>query len=324
MGGISFGDWLSESADRIRQKRTRGLLQSAYYAYAGAALAAETRFSIGTNIYKRDWDLLIVLDTCRVDALRAVADEFDFLPEVDSIWSVGSTSIEWMALTFREQHAADISRTAYVNSNTYFGKVFDERLNLPHIAAVPFGPPMSAYNVVSPDTFAYVDNIYEYAWEDDLGTVLPGAVTDRAVAAGRQQDADRYVVHYMQPHTPYIGVDDRPEDVFEALKQGEYAYEEIWQMYLETLRLGLNEVKVLLDNFDAEKVVITADHGEAFGEWGFHSHNIACPHPSVRRVPWVETTAKDKETFEPTLESPQRKHRIQADVEEQLVQLGYR
>jgi hypothetical protein len=86
----------------------------------------------------------------------------------------------------------------------------------------------------------------------------------------------------------------------------------------------LGRVKVLLEKFDAEKVVITADHGEAFGEWGFHSHNTACPHHSVRRVPWVETTANDEDTFGPTIEPPQTELHIRADVEKRLVQLGYR
>jgi hypothetical protein len=30
-------------------------------------------------VYDLEWDTLIILDTCRVDALRTVADEYDFL-----------------------------------------------------------------------------------------------------------------------------------------------------------------------------------------------------------------------------------------------------
>ena len=70
MSGISVTDWLRESADRIRRKGVRDLLQSAYYAYAGALLSVTARYPIGTNVFERDWDLLVVLDACRVDALR--------------------------------------------------------------------------------------------------------------------------------------------------------------------------------------------------------------------------------------------------------------
>jgi hypothetical protein len=31
--------------------------------------------TIGTNVFDRDWDVLILLDTCRVDALREVKSE---------------------------------------------------------------------------------------------------------------------------------------------------------------------------------------------------------------------------------------------------------
>jgi hypothetical protein len=321
MSGISVTDWLAESADRVRRKGVRGLLQSAYYAYAGALLSVTTRYPLGTNVFERDWDLLVVLDACRVDALREVADEYDFLPPVESIRSVGSTSIEWMALTFRERYAAEISKTAYVNGNAQFDKVFRERRTPPHIAAAPFGPSMDAYGVVDPADFAAVDAVYEYGFDDDHGVVLPRTMTDRAVAAGREEAPDRCIVHYMQPHEPYLGVEDPPEGVFAALRDGSLTRAEAWEMYVETLRTVLDDVALLLENYDADRVAITADHGEAFGEWTFYSHNVACPHPAVRRVPWVETTATDEGTYEPSVE-PTRN--VSADVEDQLAKLGYR
>ena len=321
MGGISFTDWLSESVDRVQRKGTRGLLQSIYYAYVGALLSVATRYPLGTNVYERDWDLLVVLDACRVDAMREVADEYDFLPEVDSIRSVGSTSIEWMALTFREQYAAEIARTAYVNGNAQFDKVFRERRTPPHIAAAPVGPGFDAYDVVTPDEFGHVDNVYEYGYDDEHGVVLPRTMTDRAVAVGRERDPDRCVVHYMQPHAPYIGVEGKPAHIFDDLRTGSLSHEEAWEMYVETLRAALDDVEILLENYDADRVAITADHGEGFGEWTFYSHNIGCPHPAVRRVPWVETTASDEGTFEPSVEAVEG---VSSSVEDQLARLGYR
>ena len=321
MGGISFTDWLSESVDRVQRKGTRGLLQSIYYAYVGALLSVATRYPLGTNVYERDWDLLVVLDACRVDAMREVADEYDFLPEVDSIRSVGSTSIEWMALTFREQHAAEIARTAYVNGNAQFDKVFRERRTPPHIAAAPVGPGFDAYDVVTPDGFGHVDNVYEYGYDDEHGVVLPRTMTDRAVAVGRERDPDRCVVHYMQPHAPYIGVEGKPAHIFDDLRTGSLSHEEAWEMYVETLRAVLDDVEILLENYDADRVAITADHGEGFGEWTFYSHNIGCPHPAVRRVPWVETTASDEGTFEPSVEAVEG---VSSSLEDQLARLGYR
>jgi hypothetical protein len=82
-------------------------------------------------------------------------------------------------------------------------------------------------------------------------------------------------------------------------------------------------VGVLLENLEAEKVVITADHGEAFGERNFYRHPVACPLSCVREVPWVETTATNTGSVEPTAPDPERVDTA-SSVEERLEQLGYR
>jgi hypothetical protein len=35
-------------------------------------------FESGINIYEKDWDLLVVLDTCQVDAMKEVIGEYYF------------------------------------------------------------------------------------------------------------------------------------------------------------------------------------------------------------------------------------------------------
>jgi len=82
-------------------------------------------------------------------------------------------------------------------------------------------------------------------------------------------------------------------------------------------------VELLLKNVDAEQVAITADHGEAFGEYGFYHHPVACPLSCVREVPWVETTATDTESLRPTAPHPESTLTT-ANVEDRLAELGYR
>ena len=74
-----------------------------------------------------------------------------------------------------------------------------------------------------------------------------------------------------------------------------------------------------LDNLDAETVAITADHGEAFGEYGVYRHPLGVPHPQIKRVPWTITTAKDTETYDPSFE-PARERK---EVSEVLEEMGY-
>ncbi|MFB6185902.1 MAG: hypothetical protein ABEI86_03425, partial [Halobacteriaceae archaeon] len=78
-----------------------------------------SRIDYGTNIYERDWDVLIILDTARVDAMESVADEFGFIEQVDSIRSLGSTSSEWLAKTFTTEYKSEISNTALISGNPH-------------------------------------------------------------------------------------------------------------------------------------------------------------------------------------------------------------
>ncbi|MFC5278677.1 hypothetical protein ACFPM1_07900 [Halorubrum rubrum] len=104
---VSFTEWVSESLSHL-QTENRSLpsriARPLYYAYVGALLSVTKRYRWGTNVFDRDWDLLVVLDACRVDALREVADEYGFVGDVESMTSVGSTSFEWMNHTFDSKH----------------------------------------------------------------------------------------------------------------------------------------------------------------------------------------------------------------------------
>jgi hypothetical protein len=275
---------------------------------------------LGTNIYERDWDLLVVLDACRVDAMREVAGEYSFIEHVDSIPSVGSTSFEWLPLTFQQRYRQQISETAYVSGNPYLTPVFEDKDHPPVEQPIPFGP--TEYNVVDPEHFLLLDEVRKYGVDEEHGCVLPRTMTDRAVDISRSLDPDRLIVHYMQPHEPHIGDEHGlGQNVFVPLQKGKITRREAWDSYIENLRLVLDELEILLKNVDAEKVVITADHGEAFGEFGFYAHQVGCPLPVVRNVPWVETTATDTKSYESEIDPD--KTADGESLEQHLSDLGY-
>ncbi|MFC5367910.1 hypothetical protein [Salinirubrum litoreum] len=314
-----------------------------YYTYVGLWLTLSSRVRLGTHVFDEDWDLLVVLDTCRVDALRAVADEYDFLGDVATVWSLGSTSDEWMVQTFDRDHADLIARTAYVTANPYTDAVFHREHYPPTYRQPPATWP--AWDVVSAGDFGLLDEVWRYGTDDSVKVTTPRVTTDRAIRAGRSGDYDRLVAHYMQPHIPYLGrtseaaatPDDRlrtdgalltalDTQPFDALRQGTADRAAVWDRYLDNLRLVLDSVELLLENVDAERVVITADHGEGFGEYGVYEHPIGCPAPTVKRVPWVVTTATDTGDHDPA------RHRdpaadtatgVEDDVADRLADLGY-
>ena len=298
--------WAERSATRIGEEGRSGARDSLYELYCGLWRYLGWHVPRGTNVYDREWDTLVVLDACRVDLLREVADEYPFVGPVESFESVGSMSEEWMVKTFTDEYAAETRRTAYVTSNVFSGRVLDA------------------------DRFLELDEVWRYAWDDDLGIVPPRPVTDRAISVARERRPDRLIVHYMQPHHPFVagGADGFAADPFgsgggttvvDALRKGRISREAFWSAYRENLRLVLADVALLLANHDAGRVVLTADHGDALGEWGVYDHPAGYLHPVVTNVPWSETTAVDEGEYEPEV-APTAEA---ADVEERLRGLGY-
>jgi hypothetical protein len=183
------------------------------------------------------------------------------------------------------------------------------------------------------DDFQLLDEVWRYGWDDDLGTLPPRTLTDRAINVGRSQSPERMIVHYMQPHYPFLsqprldaGIDiDRfgelPWDnVWDRLRKGEIDQSKVWEAYRDNLSRVLEDVSLLLENIEAETAVITSDHGNALGEWGIYGHPIHMPIAQIQMVPWIETTATDKHTHEPATE---HESTVDSDIEHRLRQLGY-
>jgi hypothetical protein len=229
--------------------------------------------------------------------------------------------MEWLIQTFRQRFKDKIRRTAYVSGNPYITPVFRERDSPPGKLSIPFGP--TEYDVVDPEEFAYLDEVREYGVDEETGAVHPRTITDRAISVARELDPDRLIVHYMQPHAPHIGDEHGlGGNIFPRLQNGEITEDEAWRSYMENLRLVLDELSLLLENLDASTVAITADHGEAFGEYGFYAHPIGCPLPSVRRVPWIETTATNTGGYTPEID-PDEDFRETVSLDQHLEDLGY-
>jgi hypothetical protein len=324
----NFSEWLSDFFHTSRDDPVAAFVNAARGINSGLFFTITSRYPLGTNIYERDWDLLIVLDACRVDAMRTVADEFDFVDSVDSIWSVGSSSHEWLCKTFTNDHLPAIRETGYISTNPNTPPTFRDGIRPPRSYSIPFM--WADWDVVDEADFKLLRQIHKHDYEDLFATVDPELVTDHAIHAGRAHDFDRLIVHYFQPHRPYIAEafpEERPVTATEdhpwsALRDGSADRDEVWELYLDNLRLALASVQRLLANTSAEDVVITADHGDLFGELGLYGHPEGVAHPNLKKVPWVETTATDERTSTPQVDID-RQEGTTVDVEAQLDHLGY-
>ncbi|ELZ99805.1 hypothetical protein C439_12554 [Haloferax mediterranei ATCC 33500] len=305
-------------------------LRLPYYSYLSCWFGVTSRRPIGTNIFSRDWDVLIVLDACRVDALDQVKEEYDFLPDkIDSIWSLGSGSAEWIAQTFSEDYADEIADTAYVSTNGFTEWVLNHR----EMPSEKGWFDISKWDTVHPEDFKLLHYIKDDAPELDFYRYVPTKyINERAIAAKQQIDPERLVIHYQQPHDPYAHealsegreLTEYEKKPLRHLARGECSREKAWGDYIQELRAGLDGVEDLLESIDADKVVITADHGEAFGEYNIHRHPLGIPIPELRRVPWVETSAERMKDVDVNYNFESDKMGTKDEILDHLANLGYR
>jgi len=246
----------------------------------------------GRYVFDYDWDLVIILDACRYDLAQEYSETHDTqLGDPDCAYAVGSTSRQWLKRTFANASTNQLSGTAYITANVF-----------------------SNY---CPDNIKAIDRVWQYAWDEDLETVPPRPVTDQAIKAMRNDIADRYIVHYMQPHLPPVQEPNQEINGWRPVEanpgagrsggewrtaiqtSSESIQNAIVNEYRENLAPVMSDVELLLENVDAESVIITADHGNFLGENDEWGHPPSSTHAAVRHVPWWETTATNEQTHTP-------------------------
>lgn len=326
--GSGTAEWLASVRDQFRDADDlrEPLLRTGRDAVNGVWQTVTSRYPLGTNVFDREWDALVILDACRVDALRAVVDEYPrFGGKVDSIYSVGTGTVAWTAKTCTVDHRDSIAETAYVSANVYTRSVLSEGMRPPSDPAPLCFP---RWETLAADDFDYVEYAFESGWDDRLDVTPPDYVTDRAIEINRARDPDRLVVHYTQPHVPYVAGplrEDREPSPFERdpwphVLRGDRSWAATRELYRDNLRAVLDSVTTFLENFEGS-VVITADHGELFGEWGAYSHPEGVPHPNLIRVPWLRVEATDTGSHDPAAD---RNRDVDVSTAEQLAALGYK
>jgi hypothetical protein len=275
-----------------------------------------------------EWDYCLVLDACRYDVFSEVYDEY-LDGTLHKQRSIGSSTPEWAYRTFTGDH--DI---AYFSGNPFINS-----LGIP-LNELKWGASCD-YEWTATEHISDVVDVWKHGWDDDLGTVPPENMAEsfRSNEAVVERN-DRTVLHYMQPHAPYLsrgkggkltqiqkGIREqedaeraaensggalsslgnaiRPKvegtlddsslaqkaglwlelDPADLLKNG--TREAALGLYEENLRLALDSVADLIPELDGT-VVVTADHGEAFGEEGVWEHHIETYIPPLMEVPWLE------------------------------------
>jgi hypothetical protein len=239
------------------------------------------------RVMEEDWDNLIVLDACRADVFEDVAD-FDYFDEYTRKVSLGSHSSEWTERNFARREFGD---TVYVSAN-------------PHTA------------MIAEDSFHELIEMRETDFDEEMQTVLPERIVDATIDAYGDHEDKRLIVHFMQPHAPFVYEGASPPP-FEGTE------EEYWSEYEKTLEHVLSYARELADEIGG-KTVITADHGQSYQtnllniEINPHPPRVRLPELVV--VPWAIRDGERREIQDEGV----RQAELSDDLESRLRNLGYR
>ena len=163
-------------------------------------------------------------------------------------------------------------------------------------------------------------------------TSHPETVSVAARTASEEYPNKRLVVHYMQPHWPYLGPTGekfKQGPFHEVMRTTDASHADVMQAYRENLDIVLSEVRTLLDDLPG-KTVVSADHGELLGDRERPIPIRTYRHPegvyvdSLVKVPWHVYESGDRKTI--VAEEP-AENRDDIDieaVEQHLQDLGYR
>lgn len=269
------------------------------------------------DVMTEDWDTLVLLDACRYDTFADVSTLEGDLLAVDS---KGSYSWEFMKENFEGRELHD---TVYVTANPYAEDL-------------------------SNGVFHAIESVLG-EWDEELGTVLPADVTNAVINAYEMYPNKRLIVHYMQPHQPWIGPTadtirkrtevsgwmhnrvadggtDHGRGEFGLVRDGVISHDEMEQAYRESLQIALDNVYELLNTVPG-RAVVTADHAELLGEritpitrrWYGHPTNLKSK--TLRRVPWLEVPSETRRDISP---DPPVESTMNVEArEDRLAALGY-
>lgn len=143
---------------------------------------------------EEDWDYLVILDACRYDYFQKIYRKYlGGELELKKVRSPGSHTLEWAKKVFTGNYpdVVYVSTTPYINSKSLkrFSKDFDAMKHF--------------YKVI---------DVWDWGWDDKLETVHPKTVNKAALGTVKKWPDKRVIIHYMQPHYPFLTLEELTKD----------------------------------------------------------------------------------------------------------------
>jgi len=231
-----------------------------------------------SELYKTDWQTMIILDACRYDVFSEVYKDY-FDGKLIKAETKSTSTDRWYKRYWMGEH----KDKCLISMNPIYKR---EKIEL------GFGKIVEAWPGFEP--IIAIDKYRELEW------------------------GGKVVIHLIPPHIPFLSARGKKVQGMAACRYEGHASHTItaygraghWDTVKEIYRENAEHaLQVLKDNWIFKgPVVITADHGELLGEGNFYGHGLGqeaqerAEFPELKRilttVPWFEVADKKGEVNE--------------------------
>ncbi|MHA1284820.1 MAG: hypothetical protein ACTSQP_20145 [Promethearchaeota archaeon] len=254
----------------------------------------------GFYLLNEKWDNLIILDACRYDSFKSFYLKRKIKGTLKCKISRGSHTNTFLRENFKKDFYDDI---VYITANPYV-------------------------DLLLKDKFHTIISVWKDGWDEKYHTVLPETMHEYTINALFKYPNKRLIIHFMQPHYPYIGYKLGKENLtrfrekmfkkknVKMIKKrknkhlfsiytedfyGVISKEDHFKIYNKNLERAISVIENLID-FLPGRTIISSDHGESIGEFvhplipvRFYGHMVNLRLPILVKVPWliIEPWEKD-------------------------------
>jgi len=186
--------------------------------------------------------------------------------------------------------------------------------------------------------------VWKDGWSETHHTVLPETMFNYTIDGIIKYPNKKFIVHFIQPHFPYIGYDIQDESLKKLRnsiitnskpKTSINLHKSIFSLYAAEIYMLIDkqkQIKAYKNNLEitlpyVEKLinllpgstVVTADHGEAFGErihpflpFKYYGHRAGLRIPVLIDIPWLLVKHEEKDTSK--VKEVEEKNKIQKTI----------
>ncbi|ASJ15374.1 hypothetical protein [Thermococcus radiotolerans] len=256
----------------------------------------------GFSVTSEYWDYLIILDACRFDIFKEEIKKTGLYNQgtLEYRISSGSMTAEFLLENFEKGEFKDI---VYITANPFVDMLLKGKF----------------YRIIP---------VWKDGWDSKLNTVHPKTVYQYTLRALEKYPEKRFIIHFMQPHFPYLTFRPpgdtgfskhreaalagqsqwRDKTIWDLVMDGTVPLGKVKEAYRDNLRIALKYVELLVPHL-AGRIIITSDHGEAFGEklhplipLKIYGHPRHVRIPALIKVPWFVISKPPKRKWSSTEE----------------------